>query len=136
MRKAARVGTFRVIVGQLCCPPLWRVIAVIALYVSATAADRRIAEAQARAAGLEKDAAQLRLDLERERALREPRTLSQTQQNAVAEKIRTFAGTGFVMYVELASEPVAFLLQLEAVLRTAKWVPHAPVPPAPDNQFT
>jgi hypothetical protein len=117
---------------------LFGVIAVIALYVSATDADKRIAEANERAnvageraASLEKQAAQLRLDLEKERAFREPRTLTQTQQNSVAEKLSTFAGTGFVMYVQLAPEPIAFLLQLEGILRTAKWLPHPPMPPTP-----
>src|SRR5271155_1924374 len=96
------------------------------LNVVAGQARERASAADERAAALEKQAAQLRLDLEKERAFREPRTLTQTQQNSVAAKIRAFAGTGFVMYVQLAPEPIDFLLQLEAILRTAKWLPHPP----------
>jgi hypothetical protein len=101
-------------------------------------ADKRIAGAQAdaakaeeRAAALEKQAAQFRLDLEKERAFREPRTLSLTQQNAITEKIRRFAGTGFVAYVEFAPEPIGFLMLLDRILTAAGWRPHPPVPPAP-----
>jgi hypothetical protein len=112
--------------------------AVIALYISATEADKRIAGAQAdaakageHAAALEKQAAQLRLDLEKERAFREPRTLSLTQQNAIVEKIRRFAGTGFVAYVQLAPEPIDFLMLLDRILTTAGWHPHPPMPTIP-----
>jgi hypothetical protein len=124
---------------------LFGIGAVIALYISATDADKRIAGAEAeaakanerasvaseRAANLEKQAAQLRLDLEKERAYREPRTLSPTQQSAVAQKIHPFAGTGFVAYVQLAPEPIGFLVLLEGVLTAAGWQPHPPAPPAP-----
>jgi hypothetical protein len=101
----------------------------------AAKANQRASEAAERAAVLEKEAAQLRLDLEKERGIREPRTFSPTQQNSVAGKISSFAGTGFVMYVQLAPEPIAFLSQLEAMLKTAKWVPHPPAPPTPTVNF-
>jgi len=80
------------------------------LNVVAGQARERAGAAEERAAALEKQAAQLRLDLEKERAFREPRTLTQTQHNSVVEKISAFAGTGFVIYVQLAPEPIDFLL--------------------------
>ena len=63
--------------------------------------------------------------------LREPRQLSSSQQNAVAEKIRPFAGTGFIAYVQLAPEPINLLTILEGVLKDGGWQPHPPVPPTP-----
>jgi hypothetical protein len=99
--------------------------------VIAGQAGERAGAADERAATLEKQAAQLRLDLEKERTFREPRKLTQTQQNSISRKINTFAGTGFVMYVQLSPEPIDFLLQLSGILRTSKWLQHPSVPPNP-----
>jgi hypothetical protein len=63
--------------------------------------------------------------------LRDPRQLRSAQRNAVAEKIRPFAGTGFVAWVQLEPESIGFLNILEGVLKDGGWQPHPPVPPAP-----
>jgi len=69
------VGNFHVVTGLFCLAA--RGGAVVLLYISATHANKRISDAQTRAATLELEAAKLRqttvgleLDLEKERALR------------------------------------------------------------------
>jgi hypothetical protein len=82
---------------------LFGVIAVIALYVSATDADKRIAEANERAtaaaeraATLEKQAAQLRLDLEREQVKTSARPWTKEQFDAIQEIKGTVTGVGIL----------------------------------------
>jgi hypothetical protein len=119
---------------------LFGVIAVIALYVSATDADRRIAEAQARgdearteaakanehAAGLEKEAGQLRRDnLELEKALR-PRLLEQLHS---ADALKPFAGLQVFIVAVPDFEARRLTGQMAVMFQMAGWTPKI-VPPA------
>jgi hypothetical protein len=60
-----------------------------------------------------------------------PRTLGEVEQNTVIVKIRPFAGTGFIAFVEMAPEPIDFLNLLEGVLTAAGWQAHPPPPAMP-----
>jgi hypothetical protein len=104
---------------------LFGIIAVIALYVSATDADKRIAAANERAsaaderaASLEKQAAELRLALEREQATHLPRTIRPEQQAKLIERLTPTRKGPVIMNVATldSTDAKSFAAQISDVL--------------------
>ncbi len=97
---------------------LFGVVAVIALYVSAT--DRRIAKAHERAAGLEKEAADARLETAQLEAIVAGRQLTPENIQEIAEELKVFSGRH--LYISSYSgdaETARFGLQIKAALQGA-----------------
>lgn len=89
--------------------------AVIALYISATDADKRIAKANERAsaaaeraAALEKEAAELRLALAR---LKAPRNLDDAQQARIIAKLTPLGGKPYELATPVNLEPGSNITQ-------------------------
>jgi hypothetical protein len=85
-------------------------------------AGENAANAIERAAVLEKDAAEARLETQRIIERLAPRIIDQHQQSRIVDKLRSFAGTEFDVSIRGADPEVDSLLeQIEAILEAAGW---------------
>jgi hypothetical protein len=83
-----------------------------------TAADGIVAQANARAAEANARAEEAKLELAR---LTTPRTLTAEQQSELTEKVRPFAGTPFVLFIQPDPEPLNLANQIAQALVAAGW---------------
>jgi hypothetical protein len=92
---------------------------ITALTTRADELRRDTAAANERAASAEQRAAEANLELER---LKTPRSLSPEQQGRIAETIKRFQGTPFVITVFNEPEVLDLMSQIESALASAGWV--------------